>query len=74
MPRRLVFLGYLVNGNSITPVKKKLEAIASFPAPLKPKDLLGFLGAANYYRRCLPRFKGKTPSELMKPLYEAATH
>ena len=52
---------------------KKLEAIANFPAPTRPKELLGFLGAANYYRRCLPRLHGKNAAEIMRPLYTAAT-
>ena len=41
------FLGYRVNGRGITPLPRKLIAIADYPAPSKPKQLLGFLGAIN---------------------------
>ena len=34
---------------------------------------MGFLGAANYYRRCLPKLDGRTPAEVLQPLYSAAT-
>ena len=69
----LTFLGYTVSGTGIKPVKKKLEAIANFPPPGRPKELLGFLGAANYYRRSLPKLQGRTAAEIMQPLYQAAT-
>ena len=49
------FLGYDVGPNGIKPLPKKVEAIVSYPAPTKPKQLLGFLGALNYYRRTLPK-------------------
>ena len=67
------FLGYKVDSTGITPLPKKLAAIANFPAPKKPKHLLGYLGALNYYRRCLPKTEGKTPAEILQPLYTAAT-
>ena len=69
----ITFLGYKVNGQGIQPVKRKLEAIANFPPPSRPRELLGFLGAANYYRRCLEKVDGMNPAEVMKPLYSAAT-
>merc|ERR1711867_169084 len=52
---------------------KKVEAIVSYPAPTKPKQLLGFLGALNYYRRTLPKVNGKSAAEILQPLYMAAT-
>ena len=45
----LEFVGYMVNKNGITPLKRKIDAITSFPSPQKQKHLLGFLGAINYY-------------------------
>ena len=69
----LTFLGYHVTGNGIRPLPKKTDAIAKFPPPEKPKDLLGFLGAVNYYRRSLPKLGGRTPAEVLRPLYEIAT-
>ena len=55
----LDFLGFNINKNGIAPLKKKVEAITNFPAPKSPKDLLGFLGALNFYRRNLPNLEGK---------------
>ena len=70
---KINFLGYEVDGQSIKPLPKKIEAISKFPAPSRPKDLLGFLGAVNFYRRCLPNIAGKTPAQILKPLYFIAT-
>ena len=44
-----------------------------FPTPTSAKALLGFLGAINYYRRCLRRLNGKSAAEILQPLYTAAT-
>ena len=51
---------------------KKVDAIVGFPRPQKQKHLLGFLGALNYYRRCLPNLNGLTPAAVLQPLYSAA--
>jgi transposase InsO family protein len=69
----LDFLGYRVDAGGIKPLPRKLEAIAKYPEPTKAKQLLGFLGAVNYYRRTLPKIGGKHPAEIMQPLYQAAT-
>ena len=69
----LDFVGYKVDTSGITPLPKKLEAIAKYPSPQKPKQLLGFLGAINYYRRSMPKIKGKHPAQILQPLYDAAT-
>ena len=67
------FVGYVVNRDGITPLQRKVDAIAKFPPPQKQKHLLGFLGALNYYRHTLPRFNKKSPAQILQPLYEAAT-
>ena len=67
------FLGYHVDGNGITPLPRKLKAIVDYPTPTKAKELLGFLGALNYYRKTLPKIDKKSPAEILQPLYEAAT-
>ena len=69
----LDFLGFHVSANGISPLKKKVDAITSFPAPRTPKDLLGFLGALNYYRRSLPKYKGENAASILQPLYDIAT-
>ena len=63
----------VVNETGINPVAKKLDAIVQFPPPTRAKDLLGFLGAVNYYRRCLPNVDGRSPADIMAPLYLAGT-
>ena len=71
--QRVNFLGFEVSGAQVQPLPKKLEAISEYPAPQKPKQLLGYLGALNFYRRSLPTIDGVKPSEILKPLYAAAT-
>merc|ERR1712055_1014621 len=58
------FVGYVVNRDGITPLQRKVDAIAKFPPPQKQKHLLGFLGALNYYRHTLPRFNKKSPAQI----------
>ena len=50
----------------------EVEAITAFPPPQKPKSLLGFLGAVNYYRRSLPAINGESAASILQPLYTAA--
>ena len=68
---QLDFLGWRVTPQGVSPLAKKVEAITAFPPQKTPKDLLGFLGALNYYRRSLGKVNGKSPAEVLKPLYEA---
>ena len=67
------FLGFRVTPTGIGPLPQKTQAIVDFPAPASAKALLGFLGATNYYRRCLPQVGGRTAAAILQPLYEAAT-
>ena len=69
----LTFLGYKLDGVGLVPLPKKLSAIADYPPPQKPKQLLGFLGAINYYRRLLPKVDGQSPASILQPLYHWAT-
>ena len=50
----LDYLGYEVSSAGLKPLPKKTEALMKFPPPTKQKELLGFLGAINYYRASLP--------------------
>ena len=76
----LDYLGYSVSREGIKPIAKKVAAIQDFPEPSKQKQLLGFLGALNYYRASLPslpptdpKSKDRTPAEILEPLYKIAT-
>ena len=76
----LDYLGYHVSKEGITPIEKKISALQDFPVPSKQKQLLGFLGALNYYRSSLPCLppacpgaKERTPAEILDPLYKLAT-
>ena len=70
---KIEFLGYQLDSEGIVPLPKKLQAIAQFPVPVKPKQCLAFLGCLNYYRRSLPKMHNKTAAEWLQPLYRAAT-
>ena len=77
---KLDYLGYTVDSTGITPIRRKVEAIANFPRPEKQKQLLAFLGALNYYRASLPSLPPdqtcshvRTPAEVLDPLYKLAT-
>ena len=76
----LDYLGYTVSKEGIKPIKKKIEALENFPPPLKQKQLLGFLGALNYYRSSLPKAgptkdhpHSRSPAQVLDPLYKLAT-
>ena len=77
--KKVEFLGYEVNEQGIAPLPRKLQAIAGYPTPPTQKSLLGYLGALNYYRRCLQPIrieegqKKVAAAEILQPLYEAAT-
>ena len=55
------------------PLQRKIDAIVQFPAPQRQKQLLGFLGAVNYYRRSLQPLDSIAPAQVLQPLYDAAT-
>ena len=50
----LDYLGFTIDRDGLRPIEKKVEAIQNFPKPTNQKQLLGFLGALNYYRSSLP--------------------
>ena len=77
---KLDYLGYTISSEGISPIEKKTEAIQNYPVPEKPKQLLAFLGALNYYRASLPNLPpdkahgyARTPAEILAPLYHLAT-
>ncbi|XP_076764840.1 uncharacterized protein LOC143431789 [Xylocopa sonorina] len=48
------FLGYMVNSQGTKPLPDKVEAIIKFLKPTIVKQLRGFLGMVNFYRRFIP--------------------
>ena len=77
---KLDYLGYTVDNSGITPIKKKILALEEYLPPLKQKQLLGFLGAVNYYRSSLPKSNPsekfplpRSPAQILDPLYKLAT-
>ena len=71
------YLGYRVTSTGICPLDRKVEAIANIPTPTTQKELLGFLGALNYFR---PSLSGlvingvyNNTANILQPLYSVAT-
>ena len=73
-------MGYKIDKNGLTPLKKKIDAIKNLPVPKKQKELLHYLGAINYFRASLsplpPEAEGggkRFPAEILMPLYSLPT-
>ena len=77
MKEEVNYLGYVVNNEGLKPIPKKVDAITNIAPPRKQKDLLAFLGAANFYRRSLSGLnknnKYYNTAALIQCLYEIAT-
>jgi hypothetical protein len=62
---KVMFLGHILSENGISVDPEKTEKIQNFPVPNTQKELRGFLGLCNYYRRfvlnyskiCIPLHK-----------------
>jgi hypothetical protein len=63
--QRCNFLGHVVSEAGIEVDGRKVEAIVQWSAPRNPKELMSFLGAANYFRRHIRKF-----SHMAAPLTE----
>ena len=50
----LEFLGHHINRHGVSPLPGKVEAIRACDAPKTAKQLRGFLGLVNFYRRFIP--------------------
>lgn len=56
------FLGHIISSNGIQPDPKKLDAIRLFPTPTCKKQVRGFLGLVNFYRRFIKVDELVTPT------------
>eukprot|EP00043_Microstomoeca_roanoka_P019474 m.219569 g.219569 ORF g.219569 m.219569 type:complete len:1192 (-) comp17002_c0_seq5:791-4366(-) len=59
------FVGHIVTQNQVHMDPDKIKAVADWPVPKTPKDLRGFLGFANFYRKFISRF-----AHIAQPLTE----
>ena len=57
------YLGHIVGNKSIKPDPKKTQAIMEWPAPQNSKDVMAFVGLANFYRKFVNNF-----SKIVAPL------
>ena len=55
---RIAFLGYIVSREGLAPDPGKIKSIQDWPTPTKLKEVQGFLGLANYYRKFIKGFSG----------------
>ena len=60
------FLGQHVSAAGVAPLAQHVEAIRSFPLPVTVKDLQGFLGAVNFYRKFI-----SSAAKILLPLTDA---
>uniref|UniRef100_A0A1X7U5U6 Reverse transcriptase domain-containing protein n=1 Tax=Amphimedon queenslandica TaxID=400682 RepID=A0A1X7U5U6_AMPQE len=64
--KECTYLGHVIRGGKVAPVKDKLEAIKDFPRPESKTHVQAFLGLTGYYRRFIPKF-----ATIAVPLTEA---
>lgn len=60
---RIDFLGHFISAEGIEMDPKKVEAVKDWPIPKTRKEVMSFLGLANYYRRFIKGF-----SAIVKPI------
>lgn len=63
--KRIRILGHIISENGVHTDPRKIEAIANWQQPKTKKELLRFLGFANWYRRFI-----KDYATVTAPLYE----
>lgn len=61
------FLGYVIDHHGISMDPAKVDSILHWPYPRNARDILSFVGLANFYRNFVPGF-----AQICRPLYDAA--
>jgi len=64
--QRLEFLGHQIAAGGITPLPQRVAALRRHPRPGTVKELQGFLGMVNFYRRFI-----KGAAHILRPLTDA---
>ena len=54
--KEIQFLEFRVSGNGIQPIQSNVDSISTIPAPTTVKELISFLGLANYYLKFIPNY------------------
>ena len=62
---KILYLGHMLTGQSISPDPKKLQSVEEWPIPESVTQVRSFLGFANYFRRFIKNY-----ADIAKPLDE----
>ena len=65
MADEIIYLGFKINKNGVTPAKENIENIKTTKEQRNVSELKSFLGLIYYYHRYFKNF-----SETLKPLHE----
>ena len=66
MKKSVEYLGHEISVEGIKPLPSGVKAVAEYPQPCTVKDLQGFLGLVNFYRRFVP-----AAAKILLPLTDA---
>lgn len=68
MARRVEYLGYIIETETVRPSEKKVTAVAQFPKPTSIRSIQCFLGLTGYFRKFIPQYAlvARPPSRLLK--------
>ena len=53
---RVTYLGHIISGKGVEVDPAKIEVVKKFPRPKNMREVRGFVGLCNYYRKFLRRF------------------
>ena len=65
MVQSVTFLGHRIDGDGFHPLRDKVDAVRSAPAPRNTRELKSYLGLLSYYSKYLPNL-----SSVLAPLYQ----